>query len=117
VPRAAFSLTPAGRRFVRDSVTGAQFVGVLEAAQATEIVLDAIARSDGTRLGARAAAREQGRSRHPRQLCLRPQRRHHDGLGPDPPHRRRDAAGHRAPERFQGAVVSHVVKIPARLMR
>jgi YVTN family beta-propeller protein len=42
-------LTPAARRFVREFGAQAHEVGVLEAAQATETVLAAIARSDGTR--------------------------------------------------------------------
>ena len=41
---------PAGRRFARDSGTlAAPMFGVLQAGQATELVLDAIGRSDGTR--------------------------------------------------------------------
>jgi branched-chain amino acid transport system substrate-binding protein len=45
-------LPPAGKRFVREfggSITDPAFLGAPEAAQATEILLDAIARSDGTR--------------------------------------------------------------------
>jgi branched-chain amino acid transport system substrate-binding protein len=42
-------LTPAARRFVRQFGARADEIGVLEAAQATETVLAAIARSDGTR--------------------------------------------------------------------
>jgi branched-chain amino acid transport system substrate-binding protein len=42
-------LTPAAQRFVRDFGAQAEEMGVLEAAQATETVLAAIARSDGTR--------------------------------------------------------------------
>ena len=42
-------LTPAAQRFVREFGARADEVGVLEAAQATETVLAAIARSDGTR--------------------------------------------------------------------
>ena len=42
-------LTPAARRFVREFGVRADELGVLEAAQATETVLAAIARSDGTR--------------------------------------------------------------------
>ena len=42
-------LTPAAQRFVREFGVRADEVGVLEAAQATETVLAAIARSDGTR--------------------------------------------------------------------
>lgn len=45
-------LPPAGKRFVRDfggSVDNPAFLGAPEAAQATEVMLDAIGRSDGTR--------------------------------------------------------------------
>jgi branched-chain amino acid transport system substrate-binding protein len=45
-------LPPAGKRFVREfghSVDEPGFLGAPEAAQATEVLLDAIARSDGTR--------------------------------------------------------------------
>jgi ABC-type branched-subunit amino acid transport system substrate-binding protein len=45
--RSAFPLTAAARRAAR--TVDAEVPGVLETAQATEIVLDAIARSDGTR--------------------------------------------------------------------
>jgi ABC-type branched-subunit amino acid transport system substrate-binding protein/DNA-binding beta-propeller fold protein YncE len=41
--------TPAGRRFAREMGEAGMHLGVAEAAQATELVLDAIARSDGTR--------------------------------------------------------------------
>jgi hypothetical protein len=55
-------LTPAARRFVREFGARRGEDGVLEAAQATETVLTAIARSDGTRasvLDGLRAAREQ----------------------------------------------------------
>jgi ABC-type branched-subunit amino acid transport system substrate-binding protein len=50
VPRAAAPLTPAGERFAREAGEGnkPQFA-VLESAQAAQLVLSAIARSDGTR--------------------------------------------------------------------
>ena len=117
LPRAAFSLTPAGRRFVRGVGTGAQFVGVLEAAQATELVLDAIARSDETRVvleRLRASKVEDG--------ILGTFRFDRNGdkttasvpilrvVGATPP-------GTLLPSEFQGAVVQHVVEIPTRLMR
>ncbi len=118
LPRAAFSLTPAGRRFVRDIGTGAQFVGVLEAAQATELVLDAIARSDGTR----ASVLERLRASKVDDGILGSFGFDRNGdittasvpivriVGATPP-------GTALPSEFQGAVVSHVVEIPARLMR
>jgi branched-chain amino acid transport system substrate-binding protein len=50
VPPDTREQTPAGRRFARDFGTfQAPVFGVLPAAQATDLVLDAIARSDGTR--------------------------------------------------------------------
>jgi ABC-type branched-subunit amino acid transport system substrate-binding protein len=50
VPRAAAPLTPAGERFAREAGEGNKpQYGVLESAQATRLVLSAIARSDGTR--------------------------------------------------------------------
>ena len=47
MPRTVAPLTPAARRVARD--VDAERAGVLETAQATELVLQAIARSDGTR--------------------------------------------------------------------
>jgi ABC-type branched-subunit amino acid transport system substrate-binding protein/DNA-binding beta-propeller fold protein YncE len=47
LPRTALSMTPAARRIAR--TIDAEQAGALEAAQATEILLDVIARSDGTR--------------------------------------------------------------------
>ena len=52
LPRATFKLNAAGRRFAREvgaSATEHPGPGVLEAGQATELLMDAIARSDGTR--------------------------------------------------------------------
>ena len=58
VPRTAYPLNAAGRRFARDSgASGAPLFGVLEAGQATELVLDAIERSDGTRASVLAELR------------------------------------------------------------
>ena len=55
VPRTAFSMTGAAQRAAR--TIDAEVPGVLEAAQATEIVLGAIARSDGTRASVLAELR------------------------------------------------------------
>jgi ABC-type branched-subunit amino acid transport system substrate-binding protein/predicted Ser/Thr protein kinase len=50
MPPVERELTPAGRRFARDfGAIESPTIYVLPAAQATEVVLDAIARSDGTR--------------------------------------------------------------------
>jgi ABC-type branched-subunit amino acid transport system substrate-binding protein/DNA-binding beta-propeller fold protein YncE len=55
LPRTAFPLTAAARRAAR--TIDAEVPGALEAAQATEIVLGAIARSDGTRASVLAELR------------------------------------------------------------
>jgi hypothetical protein len=91
---------------------------VLEAAQTAELVVQAIARSDGTRasvLEQLKAARV--KKRPARQLQLRSQRRRHPGqvpilriTGASPPQ-----AG--LPSNVQGAVVDRVVEIPQRLIR
>jgi ABC-type branched-subunit amino acid transport system substrate-binding protein len=50
VPRSATPLTPAGKRFAREAGEGNKpKYAVLESAQAAQLVLSAIARSDGTR--------------------------------------------------------------------
>jgi DNA-binding SARP family transcriptional activator/ABC-type branched-subunit amino acid transport system substrate-binding protein/DNA-binding beta-propeller fold protein YncE len=49
IPGAARDLTPAARQFLRDLGTTEPLPWVLEAGQAAELVLQAIARSDGTR--------------------------------------------------------------------
>jgi DNA-binding beta-propeller fold protein YncE/ABC-type branched-subunit amino acid transport system substrate-binding protein len=59
VPPAAREGSPRGRSFARDfGVLEAPVSGVLQAAQATELVLDAIARSDGTRASVLEELRE-----------------------------------------------------------
>jgi ABC-type branched-subunit amino acid transport system substrate-binding protein/streptogramin lyase len=58
VPPAAPGQSPEGRRFARAfGVLAEPVSGVLQAAQATELVLDAIARSDGTRASVLAELR------------------------------------------------------------
>jgi branched-chain amino acid transport system substrate-binding protein len=50
LPRGILPLSAAGRRFKRDIGDPAtQYLGVMEAGQAADLVMDAIARSDGTR--------------------------------------------------------------------
>jgi branched-chain amino acid transport system substrate-binding protein len=50
LPRGVLPLSAAGRRFKRDIGDPAtQYIGVMEAGQAADLVMDAIARSDGTR--------------------------------------------------------------------
>jgi ABC-type branched-subunit amino acid transport system substrate-binding protein len=59
VPRSVTPLTPAGERFARAAGEGNQpGLGVLESAQAAELVLAAIARSDGTRASVLRKLRE-----------------------------------------------------------
>jgi ABC-type branched-subunit amino acid transport system substrate-binding protein len=58
LPRALRPLNAAGRRFAEDMGDSAkQYLGVLEAGQATEVVLQAIARSDGSRASVLKALR------------------------------------------------------------
>src|SRR6187200_2327371 len=58
VPRAALPLTPAAKQFVTDLGESAkEMSGVLEAGQAAELVVRAIARSDGTRASVLRALR------------------------------------------------------------
>jgi hypothetical protein len=74
-------LPPAGRRFLR-AFGGPAFVdrgalGAPEAAQATEVLLDAIARSDGTRASVVGELFETNVvNGHPRVVLVRPLRRH-----------------------------------------
>jgi ABC-type branched-subunit amino acid transport system substrate-binding protein/DNA-binding beta-propeller fold protein YncE len=118
LPRAVLPLNAAGRRFARD-VAGADtpLDGVLEAGQAAELVLDAIARSDGTRASVlkelRASEVEDdilGSFRFDRNGDITP-----DAIailrivGSTPP----DIG---LPGVFRGAIVDRVVKRPARLL-
>jgi ABC-type branched-subunit amino acid transport system substrate-binding protein len=117
VPRAAFARNAAGRQFARDIGTDAQFVGALEAGQAAELVLRAIARSDGTR----ASVLEHLRASNVTDGILGTFRFDRNGdittasvpilriVGATPP-------GTGLPSEFQGAVVDRVVNVPARLM-
>jgi ABC-type branched-subunit amino acid transport system substrate-binding protein len=50
LPRGVLPLSAAGRRFKRDiGAPATQYLGVMETGQAADLVMDAIARSDGTR--------------------------------------------------------------------
>ncbi len=117
VPPGARQLSPAGRRFARDfgALTNpTQFV--LPAAQATESVLQAIARSDGTR----ASVLEELRTSEIRDGLLGSFRFDRNGditpaqipiyrvTGKTPP----DAGLY---DFFQGAVIDRVVTVPAKL--
>ena len=95
VPPAAREESPAGRSFARDFGTFDDPVqGVLTAAQATDVVLDAIARSDGTaNLGAPRASHCAGGGRPPGRLPARSPRGHHSRPDPDLPREWPRAAG------------------------
>ena len=117
VPRSAMPLTAAGRRFSRDvGASGTPLYGVLEAGQAAQLVLDAIARSDGTR----ASVLEELRASKVEDGILGSFRFDDYGditaasipilrvTGATPP-------GSGLPESLQGAVVDRVIKVPTSL--
>jgi branched-chain amino acid transport system substrate-binding protein len=117
LPRAELELTPAAEGFLRDF--GEADIGfVLEAAQATELVLDAIARSDGTRDSVLEELQESrvkdgllGSFRFDRNGDISPASVPILRVtGSTPP-------GAGLPSMFQGAVLDRVVEIPPRLLR
>ena len=117
LPRGVLPLTAAGRRFASDAGTSAtQALGVTEAGQATELVLNAIAHSDGTRASVLAKLRASdvkngilGSFRFDRNGDITtasiPILRITGATPPSTP----------LPSNFQGAVVDTVVKLPASL--
>jgi ABC-type branched-subunit amino acid transport system substrate-binding protein/DNA-binding beta-propeller fold protein YncE len=118
LPRGILPLSAPGRRFKRDIGEPArQYLGVLEAAQAAELVLDAIARSDGTR----ASVLEKLQASEVRDGILGSFHFDRNGdissaaipvlriTGTTPP-------GTDLPRDFQGAVVDQLVKVPASLV-
>ena len=119
LPRGALPLTAAGRRFASDVGTSAtQALGVMEAGQAAELVLNAIAHSDGTR----ASVLSKLRASEVKNGILGSFRFDRNGdittasipilriTGATPP-------GTPLPSAFQGSVVDTVVKLPASLAR
>jgi ABC-type branched-subunit amino acid transport system substrate-binding protein/DNA-binding beta-propeller fold protein YncE len=117
LPRAVLPLSAAGRRFKRQlGAPATEFVGVMEAGQAAELVMDAIARSDGTR----ASVLQELRASEVRNGILGSFRFDPNGdtttasvpiiriTGSTPP-------GSGLPDDFQGGVVDLVVKVPPRL--
>ena len=121
LPRAAFKLNAAGRRFARElgaSATHTVGPGVLEAGQATELLMDAIARSDGTR----GSVLDELHASEVKDGILGSFRFDANGdittasipilriTGTTPP-------GTDLPKLFQGAVVDRVVDVPASLLR
>ncbi|MFL5858959.1 MAG: ABC transporter substrate-binding protein, partial [Solirubrobacteraceae bacterium] len=117
LPRGALPLTAAGRRFERDvGASATEAMGVMEAGQATELVLNAIAHSDGTRASVVTKLRASevkdgilGSFRFDRNgditTAAIPILRITGATPPSTP----------LPSAFQGAVVDTVVKLPASL--
>jgi ABC-type branched-subunit amino acid transport system substrate-binding protein len=117
LPRAALDLSPAAERFAED-FGGADTPFVLEAAQAAEVVVQAIARSDGTR----ASVLEELQATRVKEGLLGSFSFDRNGdvtpaavpilriTGAIPPQ-----AGRPTP--VQGAVLDRVVEIPRRLIR
>jgi branched-chain amino acid transport system substrate-binding protein len=118
VTRAELPLTPAAERFLDDFGEAGSGGFILESAQATELVLRAIARSDGTResvLEKLKASRVKngilGSFRFDRNGDLTPAKMPIIRItGSTPP-------SARLPEFLQGAVVDRVVEIPRNLIR
>jgi ABC-type branched-subunit amino acid transport system substrate-binding protein/streptogramin lyase len=118
LPRAELDLTPAAERFLQEFGQSDSEGFVLEAAQTAELVLRAIARSDGTR----ASVLEELKASRVRNGLLGSFRFDRNGditpatvpilriTGSTPP-------GARLPAGFQGAVLDRVVEIPRRLIR
>jgi ABC-type branched-subunit amino acid transport system substrate-binding protein/DNA-binding beta-propeller fold protein YncE len=118
LPRAELELTPAAQRFLDEFGPGDTEGGfVLEAAQTAELVLQAIARSDGTR----ASVLDELKASRVRDGLLGSFRFDRNGdvtpatvpilriTGSTPP-------GAGLPSGFQGAVVDRVVEVPRRLV-
>ena len=118
VTRAELELTPAAERFLEDFGEAGPGGFILESAQATELVLRAIARSDGTRESVLEELKRSrvkngilGSFRFDRNGDLMPAKMPIIRItGSTPPEAR-------LPELFQGAVIDRVVKIPRRLIR
>jgi ABC-type branched-subunit amino acid transport system substrate-binding protein/DNA-binding beta-propeller fold protein YncE/predicted Ser/Thr protein kinase len=118
VTRGQLDLTPAAKRFLEDFGEDGTGGPILEAAQAAELVLRAIARSDGTResvLEKLKASRVKdgilGSFHFDRNGDLTPAKMPIIRItGSTPP-------SSRLPESMQGAVVDRLVEIPRRLIR
>jgi ABC-type branched-subunit amino acid transport system substrate-binding protein len=118
VARAEYELTPAAKRFLEDFGEGGSGGPILESAQAAELVLRAIARSDGTR----ASVLENLKASRMKDGILGTFRFDRNGdltpakvpiiriTGSTPP-------SARLPDFLQGAVIDRVVEIPRRLIR
>jgi ABC-type branched-subunit amino acid transport system substrate-binding protein len=121
VPPAALDLSPAGRRFARDfGATAPQgtFSFVLQAAQATDVVLGAIARSDGSR----ASVLSEMRTAQVKDGILGSFRFDRNGdITPAPVMilrvTGRTPRDESLPTLYQGATVDRVVRVPGSLAR
>ena len=117
VPPDARLDSPAGRRFASDfGALETPVQGLLPAAQAADVLLDAIARSDGTR----RSVLEQLRDTRVTDGYLGDFRidRHGDITPAQLPIYRvsdRASAGANVPEHLEGTVVERVISVPARL--
>jgi ABC-type branched-subunit amino acid transport system substrate-binding protein len=118
VTRGQLKLTPAGKRFLDDFGDDGSGAPILESAQAAELVLRAIARSDGTRESVLEELKRSrvkngilGSFRFDRNGDLTPAKMPIIRItGSTPP-------SARLPDSLQGAVVDRVVEIPPRLIR
>jgi ABC-type branched-subunit amino acid transport system substrate-binding protein len=116
IPGAARDLSPAARQFLRDLGTNEPLPWVLEAGQAAELVMQAIARSNGTR----ASVLKELRGADVKNGLLGSFRFDHNGditpatvmivriTGSTPPSNGLDSG-------LQGAVVDRILKIPTSL--
>jgi len=117
VPASADELSSAGRQFARDyGARGSTEQGLLPAAQAAELVLDAVARSDGTR----ASVLKEIRGAEVRNGILGDFRLDRYGdITPAPVSifrvTGRTPPGEPVFEQFQGAVMDRVISVPASL--
>jgi branched-chain amino acid transport system substrate-binding protein len=118
VTRGQLELTPAGKRFLDDFGEDGSGSFILESAQATELVLRAIARSDGTResvleqlKASRVTNGILGSFRFDRNGDLVPARMPIIRITGSTPR------SSRLPDHMQGAVIDRVVEIPRRLIR
>jgi ABC-type branched-subunit amino acid transport system substrate-binding protein len=112
----ALDLTPAAKRFTRDFGAAAHGGYALQAAQATEVVLQAIERSDGTRASVLQELRATrvtdgilGSFRFDRYGDITPAKITVLRVTADTP------PGLRLPSYFEGAVVDRVLTVPASL--
>jgi branched-chain amino acid transport system substrate-binding protein len=117
--RAALPLTPAARRFEGDLGGAAtQFSGVLEAGQAAELVVHAIARSDGSRASVLRALRA-SKVKNGLLGTFGFDRNGDNTAAPVPIMRitGTTSSDTRIPDQFRGSVLDRVVEVPASLVQ